>query len=107
MKQSPEIKEENTKKLLSNNLMKISSKDFNEEIIQQLNLSNKKEKINLFDQNSMIKIFLMISFLILGINLNIVEKLTQTEIIIGTLICTIPIYFILFNKIYQFQNSQK
>jgi len=105
------MKEENIKKLLSNDLKKIPSNDFNKEIIQQLNLEKKKEKRNLFDQNSMIKIFLIISFLVIGISLKIVEELTETEIIIGLLICVFPMYFMIFNKIYQlnaqnFQNNE-
>jgi len=111
MKKVSKMKEENIKEVLLNDLKKVSSENFNEEIIKQLNLSKKEEKINLFNQNSIIKIFLMISFLILGINLNIIEELTQTEIIIGIFICAIPLYFMVFNKIYKlktqnFQNNE-
>lgn len=111
MKKVSKMKEENIKKLLSNDLKKISSKDFNEEIIQQLNLAKKKEKRILFDQNYIIKIFLITSFLVLGISLKIVEELTETEIIIGLFICSLPMYFMVLNKIYQlkpqnFQNNE-
>lgn len=102
------MKEETIKDILSKDLKKISTEDFNEKIIQQLNLSRKKEKLILYDQSSIIKIFLIISLFILVINLKIIEELQQTSIIIGLLICISPLFFMVFNKIYQFtiQNSQ-
>lgn len=102
------MKEETIKDILSKDLKKISKEDFNEKIIQQLNLSRKKEKLILYDQRSIIKIFLIISLFILVINLKIIEELQQTSIIIGLLICISPLFFMVFNKIYQFtiQNSQ-
>jgi len=102
------MKEETIKDILSKDLKKISKEDFNEKIIQQLNLSRKKEKLILYDQSSIIKIFLIISLFILVINLKIIEELQQTSIIIGLLICISPLFFMVFNKIYQFtiQNSQ-
>lgn len=101
------MKEENIKKILSSDLKKISSKDFNEEIIKQLNFKNKKEKSNLFDQDSIIKIFLIIAFLGLLISLKTIEELSETEIVIGIFVCAFPLYFMVFNKIYQLrlQNS--
>lgn len=102
------MKEETIKDILSKDLKKISTEDFNEKIIQQLNLSRKKEKLILYDQSSIIKIFLIISLFILVINLKIIEELQQTSIIIGLLICISPLFLMVFNKIYQFtiQNSQ-
>lgn len=102
------MNEEYIKDILSKDLKKISSENFNEKIIQQLNLSKKKEKLILFDQSSIIKIFIIISLFVLGINLQIIEELPQTLIIIGLLICISPLFFMLFNKIYQLtiQNSQ-
>lgn len=102
------MKEETIKDILSKDLKKISTEDFNEKIIQQLNLSRKKEKLILYDQSSIIKIFLIISLFILVINLKIIEELQQTSIIIGLLICISPLFLMVFNKIYQLklQNSQ-
>jgi len=102
------MNEENIKDILSKDLKKISSENFNKKIIQQLNLSKKKEKLILFDQSSIIKIFIIISIFVLGINLQTIEELPQTSITIGLLICFIPLFFMLFNKIYQLsiQNSQ-
>jgi hypothetical protein len=94
------MKEETIKDILSKDLKKISKEDFNEKIIQQLNLSRKKEKLILYDQRSIIKIFLIISLFILVINLKIIEELQQTSIIIGLLICISPLFFMVFNKIY-------
>jgi hypothetical protein len=94
------MKDDTIKKILSNDLKKISSKNFNEEIIKQLNFENKKQRSNLFDQNSIIKIFLIVAFLVLLISLKTIEKLTETEIVIGIFICAFPMYFMVFNKIY-------
>lgn len=102
------MKEEIIKDILSKDQKKILSKDFNVKIIQQLNLSKKKEKQMLFDEKYIVKIFMVVFLFILGANLNIIEKLTQTDMIIGAFICIIPLFFMVFNKIYQLkiQNSQ-
>lgn len=101
------MKEEIIKDILLKDQNKILSENFNEKIIEQLNLSKKKEKQILFDEKSIIQIFMIVSLFILGANLNIIENLTQTDMIIGTLICITPLFFMVFNKIYQLkiQNS--
>jgi hypothetical protein len=95
------MKEETIKDLLLNSLKIITSDSFNQEIIQQLNLSKKKEKLILFDEKSIIKIFTIVALFILIVSSNILEKLTPTSIIIGLFICISPLYFMIFNKIYQ------
>jgi len=89
------------KGILSKDLKHISEADFNEKIIRQLNLSKKKENQILFNQKSMIRSFVIISLLILIVNLSTIEKLPLQAIIIGIFICISPLYFMIFNKIYQ------
>ncbi len=89
------------KDILSKNLKHISKEDFNERIIQQLNFSKKKENPILFNPKSIMIGFIIISIFVFGINLNIIEKLPLQTIIIGIFICISPLYFMVFNKIYQ------
>lgn len=93
--------EETIKNILLNDLKEIKEGDFNKEIIQQLNLTKKKEKAILFNEKSIINIFIIISLFVLIINLDIVEMLTPTNIIIGLFICISPLYYMIFNKIHQ------
>ncbi len=89
------------KEILSKDLKKISTDGFNETIIQQLNLSNKKEKLTLFDEKFIVGLYVITSFFILIITSNIVEKLNPNTVIVGLFICITPLIFITFNKIYQ------
>jgi len=89
------------KDILRRDLKNISTEDFNKKIIQQLNLSKKEKTRFLFNQKSIIKWFLIASIFVLVVNLNVIENLSIQTIIIGTFFCISPLYFIVFNRIYQ------
>ena len=95
------------KDILHKDLKNITTEDFNKKIIQRLNLSKKEKTSILFNQKSIIKWFLIASIFVLIANLNFIENLSIQTIIIGTFICISPLYFMVFNKIYQttIQNS--
>ena len=95
------------KDILRRDLKNIPTEDFNKKIIQQLNLSKKEKAPLLFTPKSIIKWFLIASIFVLVANLNFIENLSIQTIIIGTFICISPLYFMVFNKIYQttIQNS--
>ncbi len=95
------MKKEIIKEILKKNLKTISNDDFNGKIIQQLDLSKNNEKPVLFGQKSMIRVFLVISLLILIVNSISIGKLPLQTLIIGITICISPFYFMIFNKIYK------
>jgi len=95
------MKEELIKKILSKELKNTSNENFNEKIIQQLNLNKKKEKVILFKESEIIKVFILVFLFVLIANLDIVPKLNHTTILIGSIICIIPLFLIAYNKIYQ------
>lgn len=95
------MKEELIKEILSKDLKKISSENFNEKIIRQLNLNKKKEKTVLFKESEVVKVFVSVFLFVFVANLDIFPKLNQTAILIGSIICITPIILITYNKIYQ------
>lgn len=95
------MNDETIKKILLQDLEKISEENFNNEIIQQLNVSNKKEKVILFDEKVIVKTFLFVFLFILIINTDIIDNLTPSSIMIGLFFCVSPLFFMIFNKILQ------
>ncbi len=93
------------KKILLDNLNEINDKDFNTTIIEQLNFS-KKAKVVLFTERSILKTFLIIALLVLIVNTELIKILTLPHLLIGISICLIPLYLLLFNKIYQASTQQ-
>ena len=95
------MNDETIKKTLIRDLEKISAEDFNKEIIQKINVLNKKEKLILFDEKVILKTFLFVFLFILIINTVIIENLMPSSIMIGLLFCVSPLFFMIFNKILQ------
>ncbi len=95
------MNEETIKEILSKDLKEIPSHDFNEKIIQQLNQPKKKERLILFDQKAIVTIFLISFLFVSGIQLNLFKQFAKTNPILGFLICMSPLFYMVFNKIYQ------
>ena len=95
------MKDELIKEVLSKDLKNFSTENFNEKIISQLNITEKKEKTVLFEESEVVKVFVSVFLFVLVANLNIFLKLNQTAILIGSIICITPIFLIAYNKIYQ------
>lgn len=95
------MKEELIKKILSKDLKNISAENFNEKIIQKLDLKKKKKRMILFKESEIIKVFILVFLFVLIANLDIVPTLNHTAILIGTIICITPLFLIAYNKIYQ------
>lgn len=95
------MKDELIKEILSRDLKNISTENFNEKIISQLNTNKKEEKMVLFKESQIVKVFVIVFLFVLIVNLDIFPKLNQTEVLIGSIICITPVFFIAYNKIYQ------
>lgn len=92
-------------KILLDNLVKIDDNDFNYDIINKLNFSKKKEKLVLFNEKIVVKTFIIIALFVLIINTDLIEYLSLSHLLIGMFISLIPLYLLLFNKIYQVSNK--
>jgi hypothetical protein len=80
MKKLIKMKEELIKEILSRDLKNISTENFNETIISQLNLMKKKEKTVLFKESEIVKVFVSVFLFVFVANLDIFPELNQTAI---------------------------
>jgi len=95
------MKDELIKEVLSKDLKNFSTENINEKIINQLNITDKKEKKNLFKESEVIKVFVFVFLFVFVANLGVFPKLNQTVILIGSIICVTPIFLIAYDKIYK------
>lgn len=90
---------------LSQDLKKITKEDFNEKILQEINTTSQAKKV-LFDEKSIFTIFILISFFALSINYGLITKLKTTDSLIISIVFSIPIFLLIFNKIYKLSISK-
>jgi len=86
---------------LSQDLEKITNEDFNEKILHEINTTTKTKEI-LFNEKSVFTIFILISFFALSLNYGLIKNLKTTDSIIVSIVFSIPILLLIFNKIYKF-----
>ncbi|MBB1489747.1 hypothetical protein EYD45_00385 [Hyunsoonleella flava] len=98
--------EDNTiKQVLKKHLKTTGNENFNYQIIQQLNLEQKKQRPNLFNETSIINWFLVVSGFVLFFYLQQESKIDANAISIGCIICAVPLYLLIFNKIYSLKKN--
>ncbi len=97
------MKEEKIKELLKNDLKKITDDNFNVEIIQQLN-THKEEK-TLFDSKNIFISFIAGFIFVVFYNFSLIKLPSTSVIITGIIFSISPIYFMIFNKIYNLSKS--
>lgn len=90
---------------LSQDLDKITKKDFNEKILQEISTPIETNKV-LFDEKSVFTIFILISFFALTINYGLITKLKATDFLIVSVVFCVPIFLLIFNKLYEISIPQ-
>ena len=94
------------KQILEDDLKDPKNKDFNNEIIQKLHVKRRKQRKILFNERSIMNWFLFTSaFALLFYFYNESEQ-DATVIMIGSIICSIPLFLLAFNKIYSLKNHK-
>lgn len=99
------MKDELIKQIFQDNLKQPDNDDFNNRIIQELTKSKKCHRA-LFGEKSIVFWFLLTFIFICLYNVFIESKSDTSSILIGSVICLIPLSLIIFNKIYLIKNSQ-
>lgn len=95
------MEEKRIKEILSEDLKQISNENFNEKILNQIAINVEQKKETLFKEGEIVKIFVFIFLLILFLNIEFSQKLNQTTILVGSILCFTPVLLIFYNKIYQ------
>lgn len=98
--------EHNTiKKVLKKHLKNPENENFNDQIIEKLNQEQKKQRSNLFNESSIMNWFLIVSGFVLFFYLQQESKIDTNAISVGCIICFIPLYLLIFNKIYSLKKN--
>ncbi|WP_282043352.1 hypothetical protein [Winogradskyella flava] len=93
--------------ILSNDLIRISSTDFNDEIISKLKEKPVTKSKPIFKSIEVLLSSLVIFLLYLLIEYKIINNVDQTTFILSLSLILVPISFITFNKIHQLTINQK
>ena len=92
------------KQLLRENLKTPKKERFNDEIIKKLNVEPKKKRQPLFNEKSILNSFLFVAAFVLFFYLQQASTLEADVILIGIAFSAVPLYLLLFNKIYSLKN---
>lgn len=95
------------KNLLTDNLVKINSNDFNQKIISKLKEKQKSKNSSVFKTIDIVIASILSLLLYVVLKYNLVINVDQTTLQLSVLLCLIPIYYIVFNKIHQLTINQK
>lgn len=101
------MEDEAIKKLIREGLKTPENKNFNDRIIQQLQVNPKKKRQIPFDEKTILNWFLIIAGFVLFFYLQQGTKLDANAILIGSIVSAIPLYLLLFNKIYSLKNQYR
>ena len=93
--------------ILSIDLIRISSTDFNDEIISKLKEKSVTKSKPIFKSIEVLLSSLVIFLLHLLIECKIINNVDQTTLILSLSLILVPISFIAFNKIHQLTINQK
>ena len=101
------MKDEMIKQILQENLEEISTPNFNDQIIDKLEIETAKKPAAVFNANSVVIVFL-VAFLFYALTtFGILENIDSSTLIISTILCFTPLFFMVFNKIHQLALHQK
>lgn len=93
------------KQVLKEHLKTLENENFNDQIIQKLNLEYKKQRPNVFNEASIINWFLVVSGFVLFFYLQQESNIDTNAISVGCIICAVPLYLLIFNKIYSLKKN--
>ena len=95
------------KNILSDDLIKISSTDFNDEIISKLKKKPVPKSNPIFKLSEVLLASLVVFLLFVIVEYKIINNVDQTTLILSMSLIFIPLFFIAFNKIHQLAVNQK
>lgn len=101
------MKDEMIKQILQENLDEISNPNFNDSIINKLDIKKASKPVVVFNANSVVVVFL-VAFLFYAVTtFGILENVDSSTLIISMILCFTPVFFMVFNKIHQLALYQK
>ena len=95
------------KQLLRKQLISPEKEGFNRQIVERLGIEQKKQRLPVFSEKNVLYWFLFIAGFVLFFYLQQGSKATGNTILIGSIISAIPLYLLLFNKIYALKNKYR
>ncbi len=94
------MKDDTLKRLLQENLKSPEKENFNNRIMQQLQIKERKPRQVLLSEKSVVHWFLFISGFVLFFYLQQESELDAIALLVGSVVSAMPLYLLLFNKIY-------
>ncbi|MEM7086881.1 MAG: hypothetical protein AAF489_11905 [Bacteroidota bacterium] len=101
------MKDETIKQILQENLEEISTPNFNNEIIDKLDIEKSSRPVTVFNTNSVVIVFLVAFLFYALVTFGILENIDSSTLIISMILCFTPLFFMVFNKIGQLALHQK
>jgi len=101
------MKDEMIKQILQENLEEISIPNFNDSIIDKLEIEKSSKPVAVFNSNSVVVIFLVAFLFYALVTVGILENIDSSTLIISMILCFTPLFFMVFNKIHQLALHQK
>ncbi|HAA15914.1 MAG TPA: hypothetical protein DCE41_31065 [Cytophagales bacterium] len=96
------MRDEDIKQILKENLLQPDKEKFNEQILSrvEVEVTSKKPRPTLFSEKSMVQWFLFVAALVLGFEVFYDETLDSQAVVVIALMCTVPLFLLLFNRIF-------
>ena len=94
------MKDDAIKQLLQENLKSPEKENFNNRIMQQLQIKERKPRQILSSEKSVVHWFLFISGFVLFFYLQKESERDAIALLVGSVVSAMPLYLLLFNKIY-------
>ncbi|MEM1258052.1 MAG: hypothetical protein AAGC45_08145 [Bacteroidota bacterium] len=93
------------KQLVREQLESPEKKGFNQKIIDQVKAKPKKQKRPLFSEKTLVHWFLFIAAFVLFFYVQQASKWEGHAILIGSVVSALPLYLVVFHKIYSLKNQ--
>lgn len=95
------------KEILIDDLVQISSTNFNDNIISKLKEKPVSKFNPIFKSSDLIIATIVSLLLFLIVEYKIINSLSKTTLLLSAILSFIPVFFIVFNKIHQLTINQK
>lgn len=98
------MNDETIRQILKDDLKYPEKEDFNTAIIEKLKVKSRKQRLIVFNEKSIMYWFIISSCFVLFFYLQIGSQPSSIAILVGSMVCAMPIYLLIFNKIYSLKN---
>jgi len=94
------MRDEDIKQVLQENLLHPEKEGFNEQILSRVEVTPKKSRPTLFSEKSIVQWFLFVAVWVLGVGVFYEATIDSEAIMVVGIICTLPLFLLLFNRMF-------